>query len=82
MLTPAEPGSADDALRRSLCAGDLGLDARPIGFAVRHLAGHSPARRYLADASYWIYIVHLPIVLALQAAFAAATTGRGSRNIR
>jgi len=37
-----------------------------IGFAVRHLAGHSSARRYLADASYWIYIVHLPIVIALQ----------------
>lgn len=41
-----------------------------IGFAVRHLSGHSPARRYLADASYWIYIVHLPIVMALQAALA------------
>ena len=37
-----------------------------IGFAVRHLAGHSRARRYLADASYWIYIVHLPILIALQ----------------
>lgn len=37
-----------------------------IGFAVRHLAGHSPARRYLADASYWIYIVHLPILITLQ----------------
>ncbi len=37
-----------------------------IGFAVRHLAGHSPVRRYLADASYWIYIVHLPILIALQ----------------
>lgn len=41
-----------------------------IGFAVRHLAGHSPARRYLADASYWIYIVHIPIVMALHALFA------------
>jgi peptidoglycan/LPS O-acetylase OafA/YrhL len=41
-----------------------------VGFAVRHLAGRSPARRYLADASYWIYIVHLPLVMALQAAFA------------
>lgn len=41
-----------------------------IGFAVRHLSGHSPMRRYLADASYWIYIVHLPIVLVLQAALA------------
>ncbi len=37
-----------------------------IGFAVRHLSGHSPVRRYLADASYWIYIVHLPIIIALQ----------------
>ncbi|MBX3431657.1 MAG: acyltransferase family protein [Hyphomonadaceae bacterium] len=37
-----------------------------IGFAVRHLSGHSPLRRYLADASYWIYIVHLPIVIVLQ----------------
>ncbi|ANP46993.1 acyltransferase family protein [Candidatus Viadribacter manganicus] len=37
-----------------------------IGFAVRHVSGHSPARRYLADASYWIYIVHLPILITLQ----------------
>ena len=22
--------------------------------------------RYLADASYWIYLVHLPVVIALQ----------------
>jgi len=41
-----------------------------IGFGVRFLSGESPARRYLADASYWIYIVHLPIVIALQAALA------------
>ncbi|MBC7983191.1 MAG: hypothetical protein H7Y02_04975, partial [Candidatus Obscuribacterales bacterium] len=25
------------------------------------------ARRYLADASYWMYIMHLPLVVALQA---------------
>ncbi|MGD9968095.1 MAG: acyltransferase family protein [Hyphomonadaceae bacterium] len=41
-----------------------------IGFAVRHFSGESPARRYLADASYWIYIVHLPLVMVLQTAFA------------
>jgi peptidoglycan/LPS O-acetylase OafA/YrhL len=41
-----------------------------IGMAVRHLSGHSPARRYLADASYWIYLVHLPLVMVLQTAFA------------
>lgn len=37
-----------------------------IGAAMRFLSGHSPWRRYLADASYWIYIVHLPLVMALQ----------------
>jgi hypothetical protein len=39
-----------------------------IGLALRFLSGFSAARRYIADASYWIYIVHLPIVMALQVA--------------
>ena len=39
------------------------------GLAMRYLSERSPARRYIADASYWVYIVHLPIVLALQVAF-------------
>jgi peptidoglycan/LPS O-acetylase OafA/YrhL len=37
-----------------------------LGAALTFLSGHSPARRYLADASYWIYLVHLPLVLVLQ----------------
>ena len=37
-----------------------------VGLALRAFAGHSAARRYLADASYWIYIVHLPLVMAAQ----------------
>ena len=37
-----------------------------IGMALRFLNDFSPARRYIADASYWLYIVHLPIVMALQ----------------
>jgi peptidoglycan/LPS O-acetylase OafA/YrhL len=37
-----------------------------IGVALRFLAGYSPARRYIADASYWLYLIHLPIVIALQ----------------
>jgi len=37
-----------------------------IGLALRFLSGFSPVRRYIADASYWLYIIHLPIVLALQ----------------
>jgi peptidoglycan/LPS O-acetylase OafA/YrhL len=32
----------------------------------RWLAGRSAGMRYLADASYWIYLVHLPVLFALQ----------------
>jgi len=39
-----------------------------IGLALRFLSGFSPARRYLADASYWLYLIHMPIVMALQVA--------------
>ena len=39
-----------------------------VGLGLRFLSGHSPIRRYLADASYWIYIAHLPLVMALQVA--------------
>ncbi|PZQ13189.1 MAG: hypothetical protein DI564_11820 [Rhodanobacter denitrificans] len=37
-----------------------------IALALRFAAGHSAWRRYLADAAYWIYIVHLPLVMAGQ----------------
>jgi glucan biosynthesis protein C len=32
--------------------------------SLRFLSGYSAVRRYLADASYWVYIVHLPLVMA------------------
>jgi glucans biosynthesis protein C len=37
-----------------------------IGGSLRFLSNFSPIRRYIADASYWIYLVHLPLVMALQ----------------
>lgn len=37
-----------------------------VGLALKFFSGHSAVRRYLADASYWIYIVHLPLVMAAQ----------------
>ena len=43
-------------------AWTLGL----LGLALQHLSGYSATRRYLSDASYWIYLVHLPLVMALQ----------------
>lgn len=39
-----------------------------ISLTLRFLSGFSPTQRYVADASYWIYLIHVPIVLALQAA--------------
>ncbi len=37
-----------------------------IGLAVRFMGKPNAAVRYTADASYWIYLAHLPLVLALQ----------------
>ncbi|MFN3837442.1 MAG: acyltransferase family protein [Brevundimonas sp.] len=37
-----------------------------MGLALRFFSGHSAVRRYVADAAYWIYIVHLPLVMAAQ----------------
>ncbi|HET9865451.1 MAG TPA: ATP-binding cassette domain-containing protein [Steroidobacteraceae bacterium] len=36
------------------------------GIALRFLSGFSAVRRYVADASYWIYLAHLPVVAAFQ----------------
>ncbi len=41
-----------------------------IGLALRFASGYSAARRYLADASYWLYLIHLPLVMAVQVVFA------------
>lgn len=41
-----------------------------IGLGVAHMSGHSPLRRYLADSSYWLYLIHIPIIIALQVIFA------------
>lgn len=38
-----------------------------IGIAVRYLKVANTRWRYLADASYWMYLIHLPIVWLLQA---------------
>ena len=37
-----------------------------IGIGLRFMSRFSQPRRYLADASYWVYLIHLPIVMALQ----------------
>lgn len=39
-----------------------------VGMGVKYLSGSHAVVRYLADASYWMYVMHLPLVMALQAA--------------
>jgi hypothetical protein len=37
-----------------------------IGLTVRYLSQPNSAVRFVADASYWLYLAHLPLVYALQ----------------
>ena len=41
-----------------------------MGLFKRYFNRPSKAVRYLADSSYWLYLIHLPIVIWLQIAFA------------
>lgn len=37
-----------------------------LGFFLQYRRTESPAWRYLADSSYWLYLAHLPLVVSLQ----------------
>ena len=41
-----------------------------FGLFLRYMSHPSPRWRYMADASYWIYIVHVPFVMLLPLLFA------------
>lgn len=41
-----------------------------IGFFKRFFDRPNKMIRYLAESSYWLYLIHLPIVIFLQIAFA------------
>jgi peptidoglycan/LPS O-acetylase OafA/YrhL len=52
----------------SYATGLLGCTLGLVGAGLRFLSEPSRALRYLAEASYWMYIAHLPLVMALQTA--------------
>ena len=37
-----------------------------IGFFRAYCSGENPRIRYFSDASYWLYLMHLPIIMGLQ----------------
>jgi peptidoglycan/LPS O-acetylase OafA/YrhL len=41
-----------------------------IGIFVRYFESPRPLQRYLADGSYWIYLIHLPFTIAIPAVLA------------
>lgn len=71
------PGNAAYFRVKLLALTAAGLYAWCMTFAVtgvflRFANGHHPWKRYLADASYWCYLVHLPLVCFLQILVAAS----------
>lgn len=67
LLMPVPQGQLKLVYAASYSLGAWSWSLALIGMALRFLGAYSSARRYLADASYWIYLVHLPLVVALQA---------------
>src|SRR5262249_54419681 len=52
---------------RAVHSLDMGLLIRGVAaLFLRSLGGHSPYRRYLCDSSYFLYIAHMPVILAFQ----------------
>ena len=70
-LDPSTQSAAQDPIMRgalAVCyplatwAWTFGL----VGLAMRFLSRPNPAIRYVADSSYWVYLIHLPIIMVAQ----------------
>lgn len=65
-LTPAAPGPKTLIYALSYGVGIWCWSFAVIGLATRFMSQANHRVRYVADASYWIYIAHLPIVALFQ----------------
>jgi glucan biosynthesis protein C len=65
-MTPMADGAAKTAFAATYALAVWSWTLGVTGAALRFLTRERPAVRYVADASYWIYLVHLPVVMALQ----------------
>lgn len=66
-ITPMVEPTSDKAVAAAVIALAVYSSALAVtGLCLRFLSGPSRVRRYLADASYWVYILHLPLVMLAQ----------------
>jgi len=66
-LTPmVEPTQEKAVAAVTMAVAVYGSAFAAMGLSLKLLSGRSVVRRYLADASYWVYIVHLPLVMLAQ----------------
>lgn len=59
----------DWAYAFAYAAGGFAWSFGLIGLAQAVFVTENRTARYVADASYWVYIIHLPMVMAMQVAF-------------
>jgi glucans biosynthesis protein C len=65
-LMPMAEGDAKLAFAATYALATWTWTLGLTGAALRFLTRERRAIRYAADASYWIYLIHLPVVMALQ----------------
>ena len=65
-LTPVTDPELKAPLAAMMAMAVFASTLAVLSLALRFASGYSAVRRYLADASYWVYIVHLPLVMVGQ----------------
>lgn len=66
VLVPVPETAAKIGLALLYAGAAFAASLAATGLALRFLDAERPTMRYIADSSYWIYILHLPIVVAGQ----------------
>ena len=65
-LEPVTDPALKAALAAAMALAVFASTFAVLALALRFASGRSAVRRYLADASYWIYLIHLPLVMVGQ----------------
>jgi len=73
LLMPAQPGTDRLIYSAAYALGIWTWTFGLTGLALHVFSRASRTWRYLADASYWVYLMHLPLVMALQIALSDVT---------